>query len=87
MKFGGGQLCVAWQDDRNGTNDISFKRSSDGGASFSADERVDDTGAGGSAQTAPAVAVDTAAGTRCYVVWEDNRLGNSDIFVASRAVP
>jgi len=87
MKYGGGQLCIAWQDDRNGTNDIYFKRSSDGGGSFSADERVDDTGTGGSAQTAPAVVVDTTASTRCYVVWEDNRLGNSDIFVASRAIP
>ena len=86
MKFGSGQLCVAWQDDRNGTNDIYFKRSSDGGVSFSADERVDDSGGGGSAQTAPVVAVD-AGSMRCYVVWEDTRLGNSDIFVASRAVP
>lgn len=87
MKIGGGQLCVAWQDDRNGTNDVYFKRSGDGGATFTADERVDDTGAGPSGQTAPSVAIDAGGGTRCYVVWEDTRLGNSDIFVASRAVP
>ena len=87
LKAGGGQLCAAWQDDRNGTNDIYFKLSSDGGASFGPDERVDDTGAGESAQTAPSVAVDTSGGTRCYAVWEDNRLGNSDVFVASRALP
>jgi predicted amidohydrolase len=84
MKLAGSNLCIAWQDDRNGTNDVYFTHSADGGAHFAADERVDDTGAGPSAQTAPSVAID---GTRCYVVWEDTRLGNSDIFVASRTVP
>ena len=83
----GGTLCVAWQDDRGGTNDVFFKRSVDGGTTFSADERVDDTGSGPSAQTAPAVAIDTTGSTRCYVVWEDTRNGNSDLFVASRVVP
>jgi len=87
MKGSGQTLCVAWQDDRGGTNDVYFKRSIDGGATFSADERVDDTGAGPSGQTAPAVAVDTSMGTRCFVVWEDTRNGNSDVFAASRLVP
>jgi hypothetical protein len=88
MATAGGQLCVAWQDDRNGTNDVYFRRSGDGGATFTAEERVDDTGAGPSAQTAPSVAVDASAGpVRCYVVWEDTRAGNSDVFVASRVVP
>jgi hypothetical protein len=87
VKAAGGTLCAAWQDDRNGTNDVYFKRSIDGGATFAADERVDDAGTGPSAQTAPAVAIDTTAGTRCYVVWGDTRNGNSDLFVASRLVP
>jgi len=87
MKNADHTLCVAWQDDRGGTNDVYFKRSVDGGATFGADERVDDTGAGASAQTSPAVAIDTTGGTRCYVVWEDTRNGNSDVFVASRTVP
>jgi hypothetical protein len=85
MAAGGPKLCVAWQDDRNGTNDIYFKSSADGGVSFTVDERVDDTGGGPSAQTAPSVA--TSTGTRCFVVWEDTRLGNSDIYVASRLLP
>ena len=84
MKSAGETICVAWQDDRGGTNDVYFKRSLDGGATFSADERVDDTGSGTSGQTAPAVAID---GARCWVVWEDTRLGNSDVYVASRLVP
>ncbi len=87
MKIGGDTLCVAWQDDRGGTNDVYFKYSMDGGATFSGDERVDDTGGGPSGQTAPAVAIDRSAGTRCYVVFEDNRLGSSDVYVASRLVP
>jgi hypothetical protein len=33
------------------------------------------------------VAIDTTGGTRCYVAWEDTRLGNSDVFVASRTLP
>lgn len=87
MKMVGGQLCVAWQDDRNGTNDVYFRRSGDGGTTFAPEERVDDTGTGPSGQTAPAVAVDTTGAARCYVVWEDTRRGNSDVFVASRTVP
>jgi hypothetical protein len=37
--------------------------------------------------TATAPTIDTTGGTRCYVVWEDTRLGNSDVFVASRTLP
>lgn len=87
MTNAGRTFCVAWQDDRSGTNDVYFKRSLDAGATFGGEERVDDTGAGPSAQTAPAVAIDETGGTRCYVVWEDTRNGNSDVFVASRLVP
>jgi hypothetical protein len=84
----GDTFCVAWQDDRHGTNDILFRASLDAGLTFSPDERVDDTGAGASGQTAPSVAVDTTGGaTRCYVVFEDDRNGNADVFVASRTVP
>lgn len=86
MTNAGRTFCVAWQDDRSGTNDVYFKRSLDAGTTFGGDERVDDTGAGPSAQTAPAVAIDETNGTRCYVVWEDTRNGNSDVFVASRPV-
>ena len=87
MAIGAGRVCAAWQDDRDGTNDVRFKASADGGASFGAEERVDDSGSGPSHQTAPAVAIDTTAGARCWIVWEDTRGGDSDVSIASRALP
>jgi hypothetical protein len=81
---GANRLFVAWQDSRRGNNDIFFTTSSNGGASFARSERVDDTGGGASEQSRPQLA--WAAG-RCYVVWEDNRNGTSDIFLARRSCP
>jgi hypothetical protein len=81
-------VCAAWQDNRLGDNDIFFTASGDGGATFAADERVDDTGAGPSNQYNPDVAIARTQGTtRCYVVWEDTRDGDSDIYLASRVLP
>jgi hypothetical protein len=49
---------------------------------------VDDTGAGPSNQYNPDVAIARTQGTtRCYVVWEDTRDGDSDIYLASRVLP
>ena len=79
---GGGRVCVVWQDDRLGDNDVFAAVSQDGGATFSPDERVDDSGSGASGQYEPDAAV---AGGRCYVAWVDNRSGDSDIRFASRA--
>jgi hypothetical protein len=80
----GNNLFVAWQDDRLGNNDVFFTQSRDAGASFAPSERVDDTGGGQSEQTRPRLAW---AGGNCYVVWEDNRLGNSGIFLGRRSCP
>lgn len=78
-------LCAAWQDNRLGNNDIFFAVSRDGGASFGTDERVDDTGSGPSNQYNPDVAATSIRRTPvCYVVWEDTRDGDSDIYIASR---
>jgi hypothetical protein len=76
-----GRVCVAWQDGRLGNNDIFAVVSTDGGATFSSDERVDDSQAGSSEQFSPTTAV--AAG-RCYVAWSDDRSGDADIRFASR---
>jgi hypothetical protein len=81
---GANQLFVAWQDNRRGNNDIFFTTSGSGGAAFARSERVDDTGGGASEQSRPHLA--WAAG-RCYVVWEDNRNGTSDIFLGRRQCP
>ncbi len=78
-------LFLAWQDDRLGNNDIFFATSTDGGATFAPAERVDDTGAGASAQTRPSLAVaGRRARRRCYVAWEDDRDGTSDVWLAHR---
>ena len=80
----GDRLFAAWQDNRLGNNDIFFTRSADGGATFAPSERVDDTGAGQSEQSRPHLAW---AEGRCYVVWEDNRNGNSDVYLRAGPAP
>jgi len=70
-----GIVYVVWSDNRNGSYDIYFAKSTDGGATFSTNVRVDDTGAGTSVQTHPAVAV--AANGDIYVTWSDNRNGTT----------
>jgi len=81
-------LFVAWQDDRLGNDDIFFTTSTDGGATFALSERVDDTGTGASEQTRPRLAIaGHGAGRVCYVVWEDDRNGDSDIYLARRPCP
>jgi hypothetical protein len=78
---GAGRACVAWQDNRLGNNDIFAAVSTDAGATFGADERVDDSAAGGSEQFSPVTALGSG---RCYVAWADDRSGDFDIHIASR---
>lgn len=83
----GNDVCAAWQDTRLGNNDIFFAASRDGGTSFGSDERVDDTDSGPSNQYNPDVAASRLRRTAvCYVVWEDTRDGDSDIYFASRTL-
>ncbi|MBI3784052.1 MAG: hypothetical protein HY270_11695 [Deltaproteobacteria bacterium] len=79
-------IFVVWQDNRLGDNDIFMKQSADGGSTFEADERVDDSGTIPSNQYRPDVAVDeNAAGNRVvYCAWEDDRWGGSHIALAHR---
>jgi len=76
-----GRVCVAWQDDRLGNNDVFAVVSLDGGSTFLSDERVDDSSDGESEQFNPATAI--GAG-RCYVVWSDDRSGDTDLRFAAR---
>jgi predicted amidohydrolase len=81
----GDELFVAWQDNRLGNDDVFFTTSGDGGATFAAAERVDDTGTGASEQTRPALALAGRGPRRtCIVVWEDDRGGDADVYLARR---
>ena len=80
----GDRLFAAWQDNRLGNNDIFFTSSADGGTSFAAAERVDDTGAGQSEQSRPSLAWSDGW---CHVAWEDNRRGTGDVFTGRRSCP
>ena len=71
----GGNVYVVWQDFRGGTPHVRFNRSSDGGATWQANDlRLDD---GGAAARAPELA---ASGQSVYVVWSDQRNGTADVY-------
>jgi len=79
-------VFAAWQDDRDGNNDVRFAWSANGGDTFGPSERVDDTGSGRSAQTRPTLATARHGNRRtCYVVWEDDRDGDPNVYLARRA--
>jgi hypothetical protein len=78
-------VFVVWQDNRLGDNDIFFARSRTRGASFEADERVDDSGEDASNQYRPDIAV--APGEAVYVAWEDERFGRSAVALTRRTLP
>lgn len=67
---GSGNIYVAWQDSRNGATDIYFSKSTNGGSTWSANTRVDN-----SAQQlfVPSLTVDGSG--NIYVVWYN---GNFD---------
>ena len=78
------QICIVWVDCRNDpaceTNtDIYFARSADGGQSFDAEVLVSDDGA--SFANSPKIETDSFG--NIYVVWHDNRTGNSwDVYLS-----
>jgi hypothetical protein len=75
-----GDLHVAWADRRrqDPDTDIRYARGSAGGRRFAASRRVDSGAAAN--QWFPVVA---ALGSDLLVAWQDNRLGNNDIFFAA----
>jgi hypothetical protein len=73
-----GNVYVAWRDHRNGIDDMYFAKSTDGGASFGTNLRVDDSLGGG--QEDPSIAVDASGDI--YVAWQDSRNGDFDIYLA-----
>ncbi|HLG34364.1 MAG TPA: exo-alpha-sialidase [Bacteroidia bacterium] len=70
----GSVVHVVWQDDRDGNFEIYYKRSTDGGSSWSADTRLTNNSAG-SFELSVAV-----SGSVVHVVWDDDRDGNWEIY-------
>ncbi|UCE37261.1 MAG: hypothetical protein JSW00_17580 [Thermoplasmata archaeon] len=75
----GGNIYLAWTDQRNGNYNIYFANSTDGGNSFSPNKMVNDDG--GPSQFQPSIAIDNEG--NIYLAWTDQRNGNYDIYFAS----
>ena len=65
---------IVWYDERDGNNEIYYKRSTDGGISWGADTRLTNDP---SDALYPSVSV---SGSVVHVVWEDNRDGSYEIY-------
>jgi hypothetical protein len=83
---GAGTLFAVWEDGRDGgvfNRDIYFARSTDQGATWSGNVRVNQGTTGN--QLSPDIVYDPTHGTgqgRLYAVWQDERNGNFDIYFA-----
>jgi hypothetical protein len=70
----GSNIYVVWQDDNSpGNSEIYFKKSDDGGTTWTTERLTDNAGYSND----PAIAVD---GSNIYVVWEDSTPGNPEIY-------
>src|SRR2546428_1743146 len=76
-------VYIAWTDTRGGTNDIYFSKSINGGASFSANVRVNDITT--NSQSEPSLAVDPVNPHLVHLVWTDTRtpIMGPDIYYAN----
>ena len=79
-----GTVYAVWEDYRHGPGnaDIYFASLPLGASTWSASQRVNDNPI--ARQSHPALAMDNTG--NLYVVWEDSRGGNPDIYLAKRAV-
>jgi hypothetical protein len=68
-----GSINVVWEDDTNSGSSISYSRSSDNGATFSAPKNLSSANSFGSQ-----IAVDASG--NIFVIWADSTPGNLDIF-------
>jgi hypothetical protein len=73
------KLYVVWQDNRRGNWDIYASVSADG-ITWSTGTLVTDSNDN---QINPAIAIDNLSPNRAHVVWQDDRNGNQDIFIAT----
>ncbi|MHC4517824.1 MAG: putative Ig domain-containing protein [Planctomycetota bacterium] len=75
---GDGQIYVVWQDNQRGNWDIFLSTSSDGTTWSRPVQLTDSDGH----EIHPAIALDSQSPYRVYVVWQDDRNGNADIYTA-----
>jgi hypothetical protein len=76
----GSLAYVVWEDDRESSKEIFFKRTTDGGANWTADTRLtNNTGYSGYAFV-------SLSGSQAHVLWTDERDGNNEIYY-KRTVP
>lgn len=69
----GSAVFAVWQDDTSGNDEVYFRKSTDGGASWNAARKMTDNAG---ASTSPAIAVD---GSDVYIVWADATPGTSQV--------
>ncbi|MBI5404218.1 MAG: exo-alpha-sialidase [Ignavibacteriae bacterium] len=70
----GSNVCIVWQDGREGNMEIYCKYSADGGASWGSDIRLTNNTA---VSSYPSVAV---SGSYIHIAWFDERDGNREIY-------
>jgi len=70
-----GNLHVAWNDSRDGNDQIYYKRSTDGGTTWESDLRLINSTA---ASRYPSICTDSL--DRVHVTWHDSRDGNVEIY-------
>ncbi len=80
---GSGNAFAVWQDHRSGNGDIYFSDRPAGGT-WSTNIRINDD-SGTASQQFPAIAAD--ADGNAYVVWQDGRNANGDIYFSYRSRP
>jgi hypothetical protein len=73
-----GSIWAAWHAGQSGTRGIYLTKRAAGAAAFGSSARI---AAYASDQCNPAIAID--ADNKLYVAWQDNRLGNWDIYVTT----
>ncbi len=73
------KLYVAWQDNRWGNWDI-FIRTSIDGTNWTPERRITDSNDN---EINPTIVVDDSLSNKAYIVWQDDRGGNQDIYIAS----
>jgi hypothetical protein len=70
----GPNIYVVWQDDTPGNSEIYFKKSDDGGVTWTTTKNLSNNA---DYSGSPAIAVD---GSNIYVVWQDSTPGNAEIY-------